>query len=128
MKILFLDDNKKRIEFFKQFNPDADIVENAQDCIKSLKENGIYDLICLDHDLGGEVYVNSENKNTGMEVVRYLESKEYRKYYSSNNVHCFIIVHTWNFKAGEEMVNRIRNVGYKVVYIPFSFNNTFVVN
>src|SRR6185503_5276221 len=128
MKILFLDDNKKRIEFFKQFNPDADIVENAQDCIKSLKENGIYDLICLDHDLGGEVYVNSENKNTGMEVVRYLESKEYRKYYSSNKVHGFIIVHTWNFKAGEEMVNRIRNVGYKVVYIPFSFNNTFVVH
>lgn len=121
MKILFLDDNNDRIEFFRKFNPDAHIAIQANDCMQLLKER-TYDLLCLDHDLGERVFVNSNNINCGMEVVRFLETQ----WNISKNT--FIIVHSWNFEAAKEMVYRLTRLGYKAVHIPFSFNNTFIVN
>jgi hypothetical protein len=39
----------------------------------SLLEHVKFDLVFLDHDLGGEAFVNSSEPNTGAEVSRWLE-------------------------------------------------------
>lgn len=71
--ILFLDDDKGRHSWFKSaigFN--ADFVFTADECIAALRSKK-YDIISLDHDLTGEIYVDQSRKDCGMEVVRFLE-------------------------------------------------------
>jgi CheY-like chemotaxis protein len=95
MNILFLDDDDRRCHIFRSNFPSADIVNTAEEAIAAL-EHGEYDLICLDHDLGGEQMVNPRGKNTGSEVVRYM----------IKNPHPAkaIMIHTHNPPAGNQMV------------------------
>ena len=82
---------------------------DAESIIKQLTEDiesGIMvDTVFLDHDLGGEVFVESEREDCGMEVVRFIvENKpEIRQ----------IVVHTMNGVAGIEMRNKLMDAGYK---------------
>jgi len=69
MRILIVEDDRNRIKWFKEhligFN--VDIVKTAKLGIvlcKTIK----YDLIMLDHDLGGETFFDSDNENTGYQV------------------------------------------------------------
>lgn len=74
-KILILEDDEYRMTSFRArfFKLPFDIVhvETAEQAKKQLMEEQ-FSLIFLDHDLGGEVYVDTTNKNTGSEVVRYI--------------------------------------------------------
>ena len=72
-RILFLDDDPYRARAFLGRHPDAVWVETAGDCITRLAEP--WDEVHLDHDLGGEIYVDSSRKDRGMEVVRWLCSQ-----------------------------------------------------
>ena len=65
----------------------------------------------LDHDLGGEVYVDSDRPDTGMEVVRWVEAHR-------PPVARFV-VHSFNGKAAEAMVARLDEAGYAVTRAPF---------
>ena len=47
------------------------IVTTAQRAIKEL-EHKSWNVISLDHDLDGQVYVASENQNTGFTVAKYI--------------------------------------------------------
>lgn len=109
-KVLFLDDMQVRIDSFKQKCPDAVIVEDAESCIQELKENK-YDMVFLDHDLGGEIYVDEKEKNTGSEVVRFIlkEKIEIPQ----------IVVHSHNPDASKNMHKDLKNAGYEVHLIPF---------
>jgi hypothetical protein len=69
-RILFLDDDPARAEIFLAENPDAIWVETASDCIARLEEP--WDEVHLDHDLGGERFVDLSREDCGMEVVRWL--------------------------------------------------------
>ena len=71
MKILLLEDNDERIQQFKDWIPSLDIAITAEEAINLLKANK-YDLIFLDHDLGGKVFVDSSEFNTGYTVARYM--------------------------------------------------------
>lgn len=114
---LFLDDSEARIAEFKREvsanQPDwlVDTARTAPEAIKFLKTHA-YDWLFLDHDLGGEVFVDSRHPNCGMEVVRYIE-----KYLP--RVKEGIVVHTWNIPAGIEMADRLRRAGYKCFRLPF---------
>lgn len=72
MRILILDDDLCRHQAFnrKLIGNDVKNVETSQDAIDAL-QNESWDLVCLDHDLGGKVYVQS-GKNTGYEVAQWL--------------------------------------------------------
>lgn len=75
MKILILEDDTIRHHYFRMhlgINHDVKIVERADLAIKELKDNGPWDLLFLDHDLGGETYVES-GPGTGYEVAKWLE-------------------------------------------------------
>lgn len=114
--ILFLDDNSNR---WKEFNKSAGKthkvkwVETAKSCIKALETNS-YDEVFLDHDLGGKTYVNTQDANCGMEVVRYIV-KNREKFIDTK-----FIVHSWNPPAGNEMCDKLCELNLKCCYVPFS--------
>jgi len=110
LDILFLDDNPIRIAKFQQAVPYATIVETAKECIEQINKTQ-WDWIFLDHDLGGESFVDGARPDTGMEVVRHLI--EYKK----NKPR--IVVHSLNAPARERMCLDLVMAGYDAMPIPF---------
>ena len=72
-RILFLDDDPDRARAFLGRHPEAVWVQTAGECIARLAES--WDQVHLDHDLGGEIFVDSSRDDCGMEVVRWLCSQ-----------------------------------------------------
>jgi CheY-like chemotaxis protein len=114
--VLFLDDNEERIEHIKKVLGDTYIraVRTAAECIEALELDGPWHTVYLDHDLGGEVFVNSLEANTGMEVVRWLVREGINKVDIKQ-----IVVHSWNLPAAAEMVSKLADVGFNAVASPF---------
>lgn len=115
--ILFLDDDPTRTKHFRVKVPWAETTETAAGMIEMLEGLGETqaDYVFLDHDLGGETFVDSSNKNTGMEVVRWVTANK------GVNVLLFI-VHTFNFAAGQEMCVTLRESLHVPIYAPFDSN------
>ena len=111
MNILFLDDNPTRIAHFRQAVPYATIVETAKDCVKQI-DTEQWDWILLDHDLGGEEFVDSSRADTGMEVVRHLIEHKPDSLPQ-------IVVHSLNSLAREQMCLDLVLAGYEATPIPF---------
>ena len=79
MKILILDDDLNRHGFFNNALRHEDVtnVYTSKECIEELKKED-WDIVFLDHDLGGQVYVES-GEYTGYEVALFLEQNpEYK--------------------------------------------------
>ena len=75
MKIFILEDNMERIDFFKErlAKHDLFITDDVTDAMKYIDENyKDIDLYFLDHDLGGDVYVDCEVYNTGSTLAKYM--------------------------------------------------------
>lgn len=116
--VLFLDDSERRIqiaeEYFTQEYGDvifcvAMTADTAIEYLRLTEEP--WDIVMLDHDLGGNVFQNSEEENCGMAVVRYIERTRPKIKR--------IVVHSWNVPAGREMQGRLQRAGYDTVYQPF---------
>ncbi len=69
-RVLFMDDDARRVEVFLDRCPEAVWVKSAEACIARLKDG--WDEVHLDHDLGGERYVDPNRDDCGMAVVRWL--------------------------------------------------------
>jgi hypothetical protein len=114
-RILFLDDDPQRAEMFLARYPAAVWVQTTEECIAQLTCG--WHEVHLDHDLGGEVYVDPERSDCGMEVVRWL-SAELREPLRET---CFVI-HSHNVEAARAMVQNLRQTGYDAHYRPFAFD------
>jgi DNA-binding response OmpR family regulator len=112
MKILFLDDDLTRCKRFLSQHPTATIANTAHEAIHALT-TGDWDVVFLDHDLGGEVLVDPAQENTGSAVVRFLVAEK--------RPIGQIIIHSFNVVAAGRMEEDLRAVGYKVVRRPFAF-------
>jgi hypothetical protein len=106
-RILFLDDDLERGREFTASCPEAVWVETAADCIESLKDS--WDEIHLDHDLGGERFVDHDRDDCGMAVVRWL-CEEPRAHLQSS----LFVIHTHNAGAAMAMVFQLQSMGYRV--------------
>ncbi|HVK37919.1 MAG TPA: cyclic-phosphate processing receiver domain-containing protein [Candidatus Kapabacteria bacterium] len=108
-RILFLDDDHRRIAAFRAIVTEVEcelaVVETADECIARLAD-GAWDLVLLDHDLGGEIYCDSAREDCGMEVVRWLSEH--------GGDHGGFIVHTHNEIAGAAMYLALEGMGYPV--------------
>lgn len=120
LKILILEDDQNRIDTFrtKLSRHTLFFVSTAADAIawiRSEAEAGAaFDVIFLDHDLGGEAFVNTNNKNTGSEVVRWLTS------YQGVLEQPYIIIHSMNHPAAASMQAALEAKGFEFIYrIPF---------
>lgn len=107
-KVLILEDNDDRIKIFKRLFLNADIVKTAKEAIDLVAKNK-YDIIFLDHDLGGEVYVDSEHENTGYQVAKFI------MYEDNPNKITEVIVHSMNWWGA----NNIKTVIRHAKLIPF---------
>lgn len=113
--VIFLDDDHNRINAFRPWCPSAIIHETADMINKAIDTSDVVDVLFLDHDLGGEVFVDSNREDCGMEVVRFIEKKQPKIKH--------IVVHTMNPAAGEEMTLRLQKVGYSAQHVPFMYLN-----
>jgi hypothetical protein len=111
-RLLFLDDDPARAEIFLAENPEAVWVQTAQECLARLAEP--WDEVHLDHDLGGERYVDLSREDCGMEVVRWL-CLEPRPHL----VQTLFYIHSHNAGAASAMVMQMYMSGYKVESRPF---------
>ena len=88
-KVLILDDDEIRLECFKK-----NLIGHEVVCVTTAKEtidqlaNDSWDYVFLDHDLGGQIYVQS-GPGTGYEVAEWLRDNPDKK---PKN----IIIHSFN--------------------------------
>lgn len=110
--IVILEDDPNRISSFKKKIGDASnlmIFTDVDPCVRYVKNNkDIIDMIFLDHDLGGEIYVDSNDHNTG-----YTMAKKIKEIYGDNYPQT--IVHSMNPSG----VKNILEVLKKAEAIPF---------
>ena len=111
-RLLFLDDDPQRAIVFLSRHPDATWVLTAKECIARLAEG--WDQVHLDHDLGGEVFVDPLREDCGMEVVRWLCTSEQKQLRET-----WFIIHSHNCEAASDMVRHLRESGYHAEYRPF---------
>lgn len=114
--VLILEDDPARmLSFEKRFKEldTADItfdhVENVHSAINMIMANS-YDMLFLDHDLGGETFVDIHNNNTGSAFARWLSMNRHNANFSGP-----IIIHSFNPQGAEYMLRTLNPV-YKEVY------------
>jgi CheY-like chemotaxis protein len=99
MRVLFLDDDPVRHKAMRDMLPGITHVYTADEAIEALSV-GDYSEVFLDHDLGGEVYVDSEEYNTGMTVAKWL---------AKNKQDATIIIHSYNPIGARNMVVKLKD-------------------
>ena len=113
--LLFLDDDPSRLTFFADLVPDAQRVTTANETIEALRDAAAQGHrlthLFLDHDLNGEVYVDSRRDDCGMEVVRWIVAE--RPQVDA------VTVHTHNHNAAPRMVAALVEAGYTCAAAPF---------
>jgi hypothetical protein len=114
-RLLFLDDDPARAKVFLNEFPQAVWVETVKQCIDQLAQK--WDEVHLDHDLGGRTFVDTNESDCGMEVIRWMCS-EPRAHLRETQ----FFVHTHNSVAGLLMVLQMRSSGYKAEFRPFGFD------
>ncbi len=112
LRLLFLDDDPARAQIFLADNPAAIWVQTVVECLEQLERN--WDEVHLDHDLGGERYVDLGREDCGMEVVRWL-CLEPRPHLIATR----FFIHSHNANAAAIMVAQMRVAGYRVEFRPF---------
>jgi len=119
--ILFLDDDANRAALaYQRFTVDKRNqtiwCTTAAEAINVL-ENYELDECYLDHDLGGQHWVDSRREDCGMEVVRWIERRSSGELQKLQK--CKFTVHSWNIPAAKQMVSRLEKLGLNVQMIPF---------
>lgn len=99
MKIFILEDNKNRMVKFRRelighYIDHAETIEEGTSLVVSNK----YDLLFLDHDLGGDEMVDSNESNTGYQLARFIAS-------FTKNKETPCIVHSCNPAGADNIVN-----------------------
>jgi hypothetical protein len=112
MRILFLDDDPLRGEAIVADRPDVVWVRTAEECLARLVED--WDEVHLDHDLGGETFVDHERDDCGMAVVRWL-CEERRGHLQAAR----FVIHSHNPNAACIMAFQLQVTGYRVEVTPF---------
>lgn len=107
MRVFILEDDPSRIRRFQRAlaGNNVTMTDNVPDAIS--KYDGPYDVVCLDHDLGGQVFVPSEHPNTGYAFAKWLADSDKKSP---------VIVHSMNPPGAERMVQRL---GSRAVWEPF---------
>ncbi|WP_309382019.1 cyclic-phosphate processing receiver domain-containing protein [Paludisphaera borealis] len=114
-RVLFMDDDARRVEVFLQRCPEAVWVKSADTCIGRLSE--CWDEVHLDHDLGGEQFVDTSRDDCGMAVVRWLCAKP-----RSHHISTRFFIHSYNLAAASLMVECLLRNGYTAEFRPFGFD------
>lgn len=119
MRVFVLEDDPGRHRGFREAlyesNADLTIVED----VKTAKAAFVppYDIICLDHDLGGEIFVDSSEENTGFQFVRWLCMDAAPDMRTTP-----IFVHSYNPEGASRMYRMLLSSGYTAYRMPYGPN------
>ena len=119
MKVFVLEDDPNRVEWMKKnFSPklEWDLTDQADEAVAILKKEK-YDLIFLDHDLGGEQMVDSSVYNTGYTVAK--------KIHETKNKDTIVIVHSYNPDGAKNMIDVMKDNDVTCHYFYF-IGNEFI--
>jgi len=114
MKILLLEDNQIRIEKFKQLfkNQDLFIFGNIKDAYLACISN-YFPVLFLDHDLDNQVWVNSNEENTGYQFIKMLIENSNHQVKNS-----LFYIHSMNPGGANRMLNLLLDNGRDGIWIP----------
>lgn len=117
MRIFILEDNKYRMVKFRRelVGHQVDHAETVEDGMVLVKANR-YDLIFLDHDLGGEEMVDSYGENTGYQLATFISSVFVNGKDFTQNRKTPCVIHSCN-PAG---ANNIQRALPHAIAIPFT--------
>ena len=109
MRIFILEDNLKRMIKFRRelIGHEIDHAETVEDGTSFVVANK-YDLLFLDHDLGGEEMVDSTKENTGYQLAEFIAS-----FTQNKTTPC--VVHSCN-PAGSDNIVRVLPHAIKVPF------------
>ena len=102
MKFFILEDDPRRMVYFRERFLEYGIIYHFTDVDPALDflqdHANEMDFLFLDHDLGGETYVNSNEYNTGYTIAKYLRGiKDFD--YSK------VIIHSMNTVGSRKMMD-----------------------
>ncbi len=115
--VFVLDDDERRHRWFRKNFPDDNLdIAATVDEAKEFLQKYAYDIIFLDHDLLPEHYESNDHDDfarTGYAVAEWLNENK--------NLHrsTTFVVHTRNAEGAYKMVEKLRDSGRHVEYIPF---------
>ncbi len=122
-RILFLDDIQERHDKFRGMSIGyvVDYVWTATEAIEKLANKELeYDAVCLDHDLGGEYYVDSEDpRGTGYTVAKWVE-ENCESAEINRRIKQFLI-HSHNDAGARRMHQALAQTDVPTRRIPFGF-------
>lgn len=115
-KVFVLEDSEFRIRWFKEifaYGNDLIIVNSVKDAVAYLNNNDPY-IMFLDHDLDGEIYVDSFKENTGYRLAEWI--------YKNGKTYNKIIIHSLNQIGVDNMFYMLtrKPSAKEVKKIPFS--------
>lgn len=116
-QILFLDDTPERRRKFLSKYPAAKCVSTVKDCIEWLQK-GDFVTLFLDHDLGGEVFVDSDREDCGAEACRWL-TRNTPPHLAE------IILHSHNPMGVSVMLELLKPTRYQVYAVRFGEGKLF---
>jgi two-component SAPR family response regulator len=113
VRVFILEDDVERVAAFHKVlkkRHACDIYHTDKiDKAKDLLKNNQFDLIFLDHDLGGKIFVDSAEE-TGYQVAKFI---------AQNGIKCHqIIVHSMNPVGAKNMMDVLEKFS-NTVHIPF---------
>jgi len=110
-RIFILEDDPFRIRQFCEALLHCDVTIRTNVEAAKAAWNPPYDVVSLDHDLGGETYVDSSHENTGYQFTKWLcqEPRDVKKYY----------VHSYNPDGATNMLHELLKADVVVYRIPF---------
>ncbi len=116
MKVFVLEDHEERCKWFKEQLTGQDIeftiIKTAKEA-KDILSKEKFDRLYLDHDLGGKIFVDPEEEETGTQVVVHIIENKLQK-------DAVIYIHSLNPISFDTMVVPLNKAKYHAVYKPFS--------
>lgn len=118
-KLLFVDDSSERIHsaLLKYSDFDCRIAPNVLEALRLICHED-WDVVSLDHDLGGRDFQDPMDETSGMTIVRYLVEYGWPHRQSRPT----FIVHSSNAFMGNLMVDELRDAGFKAAYFPYNYD------
>ena len=114
MRILVLEDSLERQEKFKQLfkNQELSMFDNVLDAYHSYLFND-FSVMFLDHDLGGRIWTDSSEENTGYQFTKLIVENQKQK-------NALIYIHSMNPIGANKMLNLLLDNGYDGIWVPFN--------
>lgn len=111
MRIFILEDDDYRNSQFREtlFHTDATFTTSYDEAVKAY--NGPYDVVCLDHDLGGQQMVSSQEQNTGYQFTKWMPP--------AGSIPPVVFIHSYNPNGAENMFQELTSKGYQPIKMPF---------